>query len=548
MGWSAVSNARSLTSGLAAFTRPGEPAPADQRKHIEIHQGRIAEVVDQAERVLIEAQANVYVRGGELVRVVENVALPAGKKPVIARAHGAPLIVAHTVVSLTDCLNRVALFLRLNQKDLYWKPVNCPREVAETLLSRVGLWRFRTLSAVVNAPTLRPDGSVLSKTGYDEATGFLLLGGINVAPIPEKPTRRDAEEALATLEGLLEEFPFVGNIDRSATLAMLLTATVRPSLNTAPLFAITAPTPGTGKSYLADLAAVLATGRRAAVVGGSCDEDELDKRLGASLMAGDPVLNLDNLDRPLKSERLCQVLTQETVKFRILGRSVNSDTPSKALMVATGNALRVHGDLTRRVLLIRLNAGQERPETRQFKLDPVQAAIIDRGKYIAAALTVLRAFIVSREPAISPPFGSFGRWSHWVRSSLVWLCRADPVGATDAARDTDPERERTAEILAALLPEGVWTAKGLARRLAPDARNNLNLRDALSGFLKHGQFEGHAFGNWCAKHRDRTVSGMTLVQVGFDAKAKVKRWTVSSRLDGTAVGTAGTAGTGGVVS
>lgn len=524
-------------------------AEGDSRRRIEIHKGRMAQVVDHAERALVDSEANVYVRGGELVRVVESMALPIGRKNTIKRAHGAPMIAAHTVVSLADCLNRVALFLRFDQRDRHWKSADCPKEVAETLLSRVGMWQFRPLTAVISAPTLRPDGTILSEAGYDQATGFLLIEGMDLPAIPEEPTLRDAEEALATLDGLLEEFPFEGGTDRSATLAMLLTAIVRPSLPTAPLFAITAPTPGTGKSYLADLAAVLATGRRAAVVGGSCDEDELDKRLGASLMAGDTILNLDNLDRPLKSERLCQVLTQEVVKFRILGRSTNIDTPTKALMIATGNALRVHGDLTRRALLIRLDAGQERPETRKFKRDPVQVAIIDRPKYVAAALSILRAFIVSGESVGSPSLGSFTEWSNWVRSALVWLCRPDPVGAMEKARGTDPERERTSEILAALLPEGTWTVKELSRRLAPDVSINLNLRDALASFLKHNQFDRHGFGNWCAKHQNRPVSGMRLVEAGVDAKAKVRRWRVESvhqDHDGLSLkSVAGTAGTRG---
>lgn len=511
------------SAGFVDFFPPPRQGK-DERRRIIVQKGKLAQVVDEVQQALIDAEANVYARGGMLVSVV-SIASPSVAGADIWRPVGTPLIVPLTTVSLADLINRNVLSLRPN-KDGELLAVDCPKEVAEILLSRIGQWRFRVLTAVINAPTLRLDGSILSEAGYDPKTGLLLLGGGDFPPIPQSPTRRQAMEALAALEGLLGEFPFVSEDDRSAGLAMLITAIVRPSLPTAPMFAITAPTPGTGKSYFADLAAILATGRKAAVVGASCDEDELEKRLGSSLMAGDAVLNLDNLDRPLKSERLCQVLSQEAVKFRILGRSTNMDTTTNALVIATGNALRLHDDLTRRAMMIRLNAGEERPELRRFKRDPVKDAIANRPKYIVAALTVLRAFIVSKDrPALSP-LGSFEDWSNLVRSALVWLGKTDPLRTMEAARATDPERERTSEILAALLPEGIWTVKDLTRRLAPDATGNFGLRDALVGFMKQGQFDKLGFGNWCRKHRDRPVNGMILVQAGEDAKAKVIRWRV----------------------
>ena len=311
---------------------------------------------------------------------------------------------------------------------------------------------------------------------------------------------------------------------------MLLSSVIRPGLPTAPMFAITAPTPGTGKSHLADLASVLATGRRAAVVGASCDEDELEKRLAASFMAGDRVLNLDNLDRPLKSERLCQVLTQETVKWRVLGFSTNVDTPTTALMIATGNALRVHGDLTRRVLLIRLDAKEERPETRHFRTDPVADAIQRRPELVVAALTVMRAFIASKEPAVSPALGSFELWSRRVRSALMWLGMPDPIETMEAARESDPEREQTASILAALAPLGGFTVKQVAAKLhLGRVKANEDLYDGLSGFIDRGRLDTNRLGSFLRKHQKRPIGGLTLLDKGTDPKTKAKRWLVDDR-------------------
>jgi putative DNA primase/helicase len=75
----------------------------------------------------------------------------------------------------------------------------------------------------------------------------------------------------------------------------------------------------------------------------------------------------------------------------------------------------------------------------QFTYSPVDDVIADRGKYVAAALTVVRAYIVAGKPGKLPPLASFEEWSDLVRSALVWLGLPDPVETSEDARDDDPE-------------------------------------------------------------------------------------------------------------
>ena len=68
------------------------------------------------------------------------------------------------------------------------------------------------------------------------------------------------------LDGLLDEFPFKDgggpkSVDRAVALSELLTPVLRGAMPTAPMHLANAPQPGTGKSYLADLASCIATGR-----------------------------------------------------------------------------------------------------------------------------------------------------------------------------------------------------------------------------------------------------------------------------------------------
>ena len=104
--------------------------------------------------------------------------------------------------------------------------------------------------------------------------------------IPERPTFDDAKRALATISELIKDFPFIERHDRSVAISAILTAPVRRSLPGAPMHGVTAPTAGTGKGKLVDIACVIATGFRSSPVNLGRDEVELGKSLAAKLMAG----------------------------------------------------------------------------------------------------------------------------------------------------------------------------------------------------------------------------------------------------------------------
>ena len=59
---------------------------------------------------------------------------------------------------------------------------------------------------------------------------------------------------------------------------MILTPVLRAAMEVAPMHLVTAPRPGTGKSYLADIASMIATGDRCAVKAASPNADETEKR------------------------------------------------------------------------------------------------------------------------------------------------------------------------------------------------------------------------------------------------------------------------------
>ena len=97
--------------------------------------------------------------------------------------------------------------------------------------------------------------------GFDEFTGILFDPlGVKFPPVPDKPTKAQAEAALARLSRLVETFDFVSRDDKAVALSLILTAIARPGLPFAPMHGFDAPVAGAGKSKLVDIASILARG------------------------------------------------------------------------------------------------------------------------------------------------------------------------------------------------------------------------------------------------------------------------------------------------
>jgi hypothetical protein len=482
---------------------------------IRIEPGQLPRTVDEAEDALVRAANDLYRHGSRLVQVVRDVIpVAGGGRAEISR------LAEVTVAGLIERFTRAAHFEKRDGRGEDWRPSDCPKMVAEVYLAR-GQWRFPPLLGIVTAPTLRPDGTVLDKPGYDPATALLFdPAQLICPPLPSEPTREDAEVALDVLQGLIAGFPFETDADRSVALSAIITAVIRRALPTAPLHAFTAPVAGSGKSLLVDIAAMIATGRPAAVTSTGRDrfgDAELEKRLTASMLAADAVISIDNLEAPLGGELLCQLLTQRIVKLRPLGRSINVEVPNTTAFFATGNNLEIVGDLTRRVLVGTLDPNCERPELREFARDPLEEAERDRGRFVAAALTVVRAFIAAGSPR-EPPLGSYREWSALVRDPLIWLCEADPVDTMERVRRGDPRLAALKSVIdewrRVIGDRRVLVREAIAEALKTDGQFeswiNPGLREALITVARGSGREDISpdrLGRWLAKNKGRIVTG-----------------------------------------
>src|SRR5215467_12479635 len=510
-----------IDSGITAGknqprARPQPPVQSGVRPIIQLADGELLRILGEIEDALLASGLPVFSRAGTLVEpVAETMPASDGRKTAVARLREL------SPESFLPVIAEAAGFQKWDHRRKKLVDTDPLLHHVRVLLATERRWRLPHVSGIITTPTLRPDGSLLAEPGYDPETELYLAPGFQVPPIPEHPTREQALAALKLLIDLLSEFGFKRSIggehemrlNRSVALSGLLTPLVRGSLPAAPMHLVTAHMAGTGKSYLVDTFAVIATGRICPVITAFKSVEETEKRLHAIVLSGIPMISLDNCTHDLGGEFLCQMAERPIVKIRILGRSETPDCEVRTAAYATGNNVTFKGDMVRRGLVSNLETLDERPELRKFNRNTLRQAATNRAAYVAAALTVMRAYLAAGAPEVCGPFGSYAEWSAMVRSPLVWLGEPDPVASVDMTQAEDPE-------LAELRELGEWwrgelklDEDYLSARLVeiacevPVGFNTNPLKDLLLRIAgdKDGDISTKRLGEWLRRNSGRVV-------------------------------------------
>jgi hypothetical protein len=452
------------TASASASASASAPASASAAATIRILptirliDGQLPRTVSATEHAIISADLEIYTRGGTLVYPAFETRLAAkGRKTITAR------LSAFDADSFIEPVAEAAIFQRWSVRKNAWVDVDPPNQLVRMVLSRERRWAFPHVSGIITTPTLRPDGSLLSAPGYDPPSELYLLPSLQLPPIAERPTRQDALAALTKLKDLFCEFSFQDKkkdglekrLNCSVSISALLTALLRGSLPTAPIYLVRADTPGTGKSHLVDVIAMVATGQFCPVITAAKSIEETEKRLGSVLLGGIPIFSLDNCTYDLEGELLCQLTERPIVNVRILGRSEMPPCECRASVFATGNNVTFRGDMVRRGLVCNLEALDERPELRVYQKDALEVAADNRCAYVAAALTIVRAYLAAGSPPVCGPFGSYAAWSTMVRSPLIWLDEPDPIISMEGIRGEDAVLNSIREFVSLWLDYGL---------------------------------------------------------------------------------------------
>lgn len=210
---------------------------------------------------------------------------------IVSARQGNSKFELHTHASLRGVLNEIFRFVR--RKRTTADEANgstcapLPDRCIDTLLAMRSYpdW-LPIIESVTPFPVLRSDGQLSSK-GFDRLARVYCESDA-ACRVPEAPTREQANAAFERLSSLLDEFCFLDPSHRSVWIAILITLIVRPTLGDAcvPMIGIDGTGPGVGKSLLVELALMILTGRKPAVVSYPKSDEEMCKLITTMLIGG----------------------------------------------------------------------------------------------------------------------------------------------------------------------------------------------------------------------------------------------------------------------
>lgn len=424
-------------------------------------------LVEHSRKTSTVAADRVFRRLGEIVHLNRNeikavdIISDEDGRPVDKDYHVADELCAMPASDewLCDLGERVASVGRMTMFGI--SPADIPLKLVRRLYSIKAEWRFSELAGTVETPTLRRDGSLLDRPGYDRRSGLYYdPHGVVFPPVTDKPTKSQAMVALAVLKKVLIDFPFADEdgiigLSLSVALAGMLTAVVRRVLPTAPLFGVDANEVESGKTLLTQIWAIMMTGKRTAARPLSMDPYQQATALAAAFEASDGFILFDNVDEPIHGAPLEMAITSDVFTMRRLGGNSADDqvkAPSNSMMAATGNKLKAAGDMAGNRMVECKIVPDIALADRKFQHDPLDEYVIaHRPLLVTAALTIMRAYIVAGRPERGKHLKfRLTEWRELVADPLIWLGEVDPCVSAARVIATDPVRDRQLTIMRAL--------------------------------------------------------------------------------------------------
>jgi hypothetical protein len=431
-------------------------------------------------------------------------------------------------------------------------PALFPLDSARTVLAAPDMLpNVRRLAGVVHTPAVRKDGSLLSTPGYDAASRLLFLPepGLSVPPVSAEPTAAEVGISRDMLLDLVADFPFVTDHDRAAYLGLLLTPLLR-DLAPAPykMFAISAHQAGSGKTLLATLARIIHGGVFRAEM--PEDDAELRKQVTTILnMTTGPVVHIDNVTGVVRSSTLAGLLTSAAWDDRKLGANDLARCVNDRVWTLTGNNMALGGDLLRRTIWINIDPGRPDPQLRsEFKIMDIEGHVRrERGRYLAALLTLVRLWVAAGRPGERMSSDGYGSWLYAVNgilgvAGIPGRCDA-PEARGQAEGEDDDDWGHFLLALERIFGEAPWTAKdvlakvdthptvspfpGIVAQSQPLELSDLP-RELAEKLMKLPNGSGPAMlgrslGKWLANRRGRWASNLTVREAGGNKTAKLWR-------------------------
>ena len=523
-----------LVKEAAAVARQGNPQHVSVTNKPDIALTGDIEVDAQAALMALYT-ANVppviFIRRGRLARCRKD-------------EEGRPIIEEINESIMLYEMARAANFVTYSQAQESYVPTYPPLAVARHILSQ-GSWKFPALRGITEVPVIREDGTILDRPGYDPMSKLIYLPDptLVIPPIPANPTQKEAEQARDFAWQYIAEFPYETTSDAANAFGLLLTVVIRTLVSLVPMAVVDATKQGSGKGLLAKFVASIALGRSAASMVPPGDENEWRKTLTSLLVEGETLISLDNVEGLLHSPTLASFLTADVWKARLLGTMQSPDLIQRSMVIANGNNMQLGGDIPRRSYRIRMDAGVSKPWMRTgFTFSPLlKYARADRGKIIAALLTMVRAWYVAGQPQPSTPTPALAEFSAWAEIIGGVLAYAGVDGFVDNLAqlydETDvegPQWTGFLEMWLLKLGNKDYTTATLLDALKQDKDLEATLPEPLAGLPLGEEKEVKAFSirlGRALRKRKGTPYGPDNVRLVMkeDKHSKQKLWSVTDR-------------------
>jgi hypothetical protein len=279
----------------------------------------------------------------------------------------------------------------------------------------------------------------------------------------------------------------------------------------------------------------IATGRPSAMMTAPSDDESWRKGITALLMRGATIITIDNIEGRLFAPSLAAALTSSVWQDRILGRSETIAIPQRATWIATGNNIKLAGDLPRRCYWVRMDAGQARPwqRNREDFLHPDLIGWVckERGAILASILTIARAWMLAGSPVADelPAMGGFEAWATVIGSILDFIgvkgfCD-NLSGMYDQADEETPQWEAFFEAWREKWADQAVTTKDVAKAAQEDEAIAQVIPDCLGDVTDKGFTR--RLGNHLAKRESMAFSnGLSVHKAG--AKQRALAWVVKT--------------------
>ena len=442
---------------------------------------------------------------------------------------GDPSIVPTNIPSLTRVLSHLVSWEKYNPRLGGFLACDPSARHISILYDSQSYAHLPNLKGIARQPYFREsDGKLITEPGYDKDSEIFGIFDAHKFVVPESSVEA-ATAALKILTDLLFEFSFKASHDKSAAIAAIFTAVVRPSIAFAPGFHIKASMSGSGKSYLCDFISAFAKPGDTKKVSYPVTSEEATKAILSLLLSSPAVIEFDDMTTDWTPHGIInRIFTSEYITDRILGVSKTATVSTRTLFLASGNNVGPTRDLLRRVLTINIDQRSASPATRSYSGTPVEDIREDRGRYVTAVLTIILAWKAAGSPRADVEnivtYG--GAWADYCRHPLIWMGLDDPATALLEQVKHDPD----ADALLALMTE--WhrvfgsspttVRKVIAKTFGFGTEEAL--RDAICEFPveERGSINASKFGWILKKNVNRIVGNFSFQQSTADGRVAWK--------------------------